>query len=67
MGPASSPTALTTWPRTGAEDLADGATGLQQGMHGTDEQPGLLDGAEQLAAGVEGDGTSGKPRPRRRS
>ena len=46
---------------TGAEDLADGATGLQQGMHGTDEQPGLLDGAEQLAAGVEGDGTSENP------
>ncbi|MGP9604434.1 YhgE/Pip family protein [Brachybacterium sp. AOP42-E1-35] len=46
---------------TGSEDLADGVLGLQDGMNGTDGQPGLLDGASLLAAGVEGDGTAENP------
>ncbi|GAA1485033.1 YhgE/Pip domain-containing protein [Brachybacterium fresconis] len=46
---------------TGAEDLATGVHGLQTGMSGTDSEPGLLDGANQLAAGVEGDGTEQNP------
>src|SRR5699024_4832942 len=46
---------------TGSEELAEGVSGLQDGMHGTDGQPGLLGGAEQLAAGVEGDGTAENP------
>ncbi|ATG54867.1 YhgE/Pip [Brachybacterium ginsengisoli] len=46
---------------TGTQDLADGATGLQQGMNGTSAEPGLVDGAQQLAAGVEGDGTAANP------
>ncbi|MGO2585817.1 MAG: YhgE/Pip family protein [Brachybacterium tyrofermentans] len=46
---------------TGAEDLSTGVDGLQTGMTGTEAEPGLLDGAEQLAAGVEGDGTAENP------
>ncbi|HJG52688.1 MAG TPA: YhgE/Pip domain-containing protein [Brachybacterium faecium] len=46
---------------TGTEDLSDGVGELQQGMRGAEGQPGLLDGAEQLASGVEGDGTAENP------
>ena len=34
---------------------------LQDGLNGTEGQPGLLDGASQLAEGVEGDGTPENP------
>ncbi|GAA1491432.1 YhgE/Pip domain-containing protein [Brachybacterium sacelli] len=46
---------------TGSEDLAAGIGSLQTGMTGTESEPGLLDGANQLAAGVEGDGTAENP------
>ena len=46
---------------TGNEDLAEGVAALQTGMNGTETEPGLLDGAQQLAAGVEGDGTAENP------
>ncbi|GAA4527400.1 YhgE/Pip domain-containing protein [Brachybacterium paraconglomeratum] len=46
---------------TGSEELSNGVLGLQNGMNGTDGQPGLLDGASLLAAGVEGDGTAENP------
>ena len=46
---------------TGNEELADGVAALQTGMSGTETEPGLLDGANQLAAGVEGDGTAENP------
>ncbi len=46
---------------TGSEDLATGVAGLQAGLNGTDTQPGILDGVNQLAAGVEGDGTAANP------
>ena len=46
---------------TGAEGLADGAGELRTGMSGRDGDPGLLDGVDQLAAGVEGDGTEQNP------
>ncbi|WP_263309626.1 YhgE/Pip domain-containing protein [Brachybacterium atlanticum] len=46
---------------TGTEELAGGIGELQTGMRGTEGQPGLLTGVEQLAAGVEGDGTAENP------
>ena len=46
---------------TGSEELAGGIGELQTGMRGTEGQPGLLTGVEQLAAGVEGDGTAENP------
>ncbi|WP_422117552.1 ABC transporter permease [Brachybacterium sp. UNK5269] len=46
---------------TGSEDLATGVAGLQAGISGTDTEPGILDGVNQLAAGVEGDGTAENP------
>ncbi|AXK45101.1 YhgE/Pip domain-containing protein [Brachybacterium saurashtrense] len=45
----------------GTDELAGGVSGLQQGMRGTADQPGLVDGAQQLADGVEGDGTAANP------
>ncbi|WP_010534586.1 YhgE/Pip domain-containing protein [Brachybacterium squillarum] len=46
---------------TGAEDLEDGVGALQTGMRGDENNDGLLDGAEQLEAGVVGDGTTDNP------
>ena len=46
---------------TGSEELAGGIGELQTGMRGTEGQPGLLTGVEQLAAGVDGDGTAENP------
>lgn len=46
---------------TGAEDLDDGVGALQTGMRGDENNDGLLDGAEQLEAGVVGDGTADNP------
>lgn len=46
---------------SGTEEVADGAVALQTGMNGTETEPGLLDGANQLAEGVEGDGTTENP------
>ncbi|MCT2294564.1 YhgE/Pip domain-containing protein [Brachybacterium muris] len=45
----------------GTEELADGATALETGLTGTDTEPGLLDGADALRSGVEGDGTPENP------
>lgn len=46
---------------TGASGLSDGADKLAAGMHGTKQQPGLLDGSAALRQGVEGDGTAKNP------
>lgn len=45
----------------GADGLADGARQLSDGINGTDQQPGLVQGVDQLDAGITGDGTSQNP------
>jgi putative membrane protein len=45
----------------GADGLADGVGQLDQGINGTKKNPGLVDGADQLAQGMKGDGTEKNP------
>jgi len=45
----------------GADQLSDGAQQLSDGINGTDQQPGLIAGVDQLDAGVTGDGTAQNP------
>lgn len=45
----------------GADGLADGVGQLDQGINGTKKQPGLVQGADQLASGMKGDGTEKNP------
>jgi putative membrane protein len=45
----------------GADGLADGVGQLDQGINGTKKNPGLVQGADQLAQGMKGDGTEKNP------
>ena len=45
----------------GSGELASGVSALQDGLHGTSQQQGLLEGSAALAAGATGDGTPDNP------
>lgn len=45
----------------GAHQVSGGVTQLSDGINGTDAQPGLRQGADKLASGVNGDGSAQNP------